>query len=239
MNIATIGRKYEGKTTLAVFLACRIMDRTNSYKVWMFDPKWSVRNPAPRVGGKTRKFEFTDDIGDFERILRSDGDAAIFRPQISFDKDDEESTWEDFLHFVEAIRLESLLKHPPERPIVIVVDEAYLLQEGRAVHPALAAANKLATEGKIYIIQAAHAPKEIAPKMRRELDELYLFRQDDPVDLDAIHERCGEQCAEIVSSLPLHHVLVFKSRSRSFEVWKHPEGWYSDIGKTPRENAAD
>src|SRR5271156_6012248 len=231
MNIAVEGQKYEGKSTLAFFLACRIKDRTNAYKIWIFDPKWAFRNPAPRCAGKIRIVHSTDDLDEFESLLSTEGDAVAFRPRMSFDEDDQEAIADDFRSFAESVQLERWLKNPPERPIILVVDEAYNLQRGAQVHPVLAAANRLATKGKIYIIQAVHGPKEIAPLMRRQQDEFYLFRQNDPTDIDSIRERCGDEAAEIVANLPQHHVLVFKARDRKFEVWSDPRGWYCDISK--------
>lgn len=233
VNIAVEGQKYEGKSTLAFFLACRIKDRTGAYKIWIFDPKWAFRNPSPVCAGKRRVVQFSDDIDEFSDRLTDEGDAIAFRPRISFNEDDSDVVSADFRAFAEAVQLERWLKRPPERPIILLIDEAYHLQDGRWVHSVLAAANRLATQGKVFIIQAVHGPKEIAPMMRRQVDEFYLFRQNDPVDLDAIRERMGEEAMEIVSVLHQHHVLVFKARTRTFEVWTDPKSWYCDISKSP------
>ena len=229
MNITVEGQKYEGKTTLAFFLACRIQDRMHAHKIVIFDPKWAFKNEEFKCGGRVRTVAHSESIDEFEALTHEPGTAVAFRPRVDFGQDDEESIAEDFTAFCEAIQLEHFLKHPPEEPLVILVDEAYHLQRGTYVHPALSAANRLATQGKIYIIQAVHGPKEIAPLMRRQMDEFYLFRQNDPTDLDAINERCGAECAEIVSRLPLHHVVKFTSRDRKFEVWSHPDAWYCPI----------
>lgn len=235
MNITVEGMKYEGKTTLAFFLACRIMDRMDTHKILIFDPKWAFKNHSPVCDGRERRLSFTEDIVEFEDMTHAPGDAVAFRPRFSFSQDDREVIAEDFSAFAEAIRLEQLLKHPPEHPVVILLDEAYNLQGGVYVHPVLAAANRLATEGKIYIIQAVHGPKEIAPLMRRQMDEFYLFRQNDPNDLDVIEERCGAECREIVARLPLHHVLKFNAKDRTFQQWHDPRGWYSNISEVAKD----
>lgn len=229
MNITVEGQKYEGKTTLAFFLACRIQDSTRAHKIVIFDPKWAFKNEEFVCAGKRRTVEHSESIEEFEELTHSKGTAVAFRPRISLTEDDEQSIAEDFTAFCEAIQLEHFLKNPPDEPIILLVDEAYHLQRGAYVHPALSAANRLATQGKVYIIMAVHGPKEIAPLMRRQMDEFYFFRQNDPVDLDAINERCGEECAEIVSRLPLHHVVKFTSKDRKFTIWSHPEGWYCPI----------
>jgi len=239
MNIAVEGQKYEGKSTLAFFLACRIKDRTGAYKIWIYDPKWAFKNPAPRCAGRLRRVQFTDDIEAFQGMLHDEGDAVAFRPRVNFQDQDSDSVWNDFYDFADAIQLERWLKNPPERPIILVVDEAYHLQDGKNVHPVLAAANRLATAGKIFLIMAVHAPKEIAPMMRRQIDEFYLFRQNDPIDLDAITERCGPEVAEVVSSLAQHHVLKFQARNRAVEIWDVPDAWFCEISKPEETRRGD
>jgi hypothetical protein len=239
MNISVEGQKYEGKTTLAFFLACRVADRTKAHKVCIFDPKWAFKNRAPFCNGKIRRVDFSNSIDEFEYLTHEPGDAIAFRPRISFDSDNDELMEQDFRDFAEAIQLEKFLKEPPDEPIILLVDEAYNLQKGARVHPVLASANRLATQGKIFIIQAVHAPKEIAPLMRRQMDEFYLFRQNDPLDLDAIQERCGIEVREIVSSLPQHHVVKFEAKSRKYEVWSHPSGWYSNISEVTKRGATN
>lgn len=229
MNITVEGQKYEGKTTLAFFLACRIQDRTHAHKIVIFDPKWAFKNKEFKCGGKIRTVEHSESIDEFEALTHEPGTAVAFRPRVDFGQDDEESIAEDFTAFCEAIQLEHFLKHPPDEPIILLVDEAYHLQHGSYVHPALAAANRLATEGKIYIIQATHGPKEVAPLMRRQMDEYFEFRQQDSVDLDTIAERCGRECAERIATLPLHWCVKFVARDRTWTVWSHPEAWYCPI----------
>lgn len=225
MNIAVEGQKYEGKTSLAFWLAMLIKDRTNAYKVLIFDPKWAFRNHSIEVLGQVRSVAWAETSEDFEQLLAEQGSAAVYRPRMSFSESDEEIMWEEFEQFSRAISLEKILRFPFHRPVILLIDEAYFLQSGKTVHPALSSAIRLATEGKLFIILAVHGPRELAPMVRRQLDEMYLFRQNDPADLDFIQERCGAEARAIVEKLPQHHLLVFRSRSRDFEVWSNPERW--------------
>lgn len=240
MNIAVIGQKYEGKSTLALVLACRIRYHAKAFRIPVFDPKWAFRNSTPIIDGHSIRLAHTEDIAEFSELMFNDypeedsPDVVCFRPGLDFD--DNESIAREFTSFCESIELENLLRNPPERPIVILVDEASYLQDGRYTHPWLANTNRLAVKDKLYMLQAVHAPKEISPKIRREMDEFYFFRQNEPVDLDAITERCGVECAEIVSRLPLHHVLKFDAKTRTYELLDHPEKWFTEISKESNEN---
>lgn len=238
MNIGVEGQKYEGKTTLAFWLACRIRDRANTYKIMIFDPKWSFRNPYVIAHGQTRHVTWAEDSVEFEYQLTQPATAVAYRPALSLEEDDSELMWTEFSRFCEAINLEGILREPPARPVVLLIDEAYCLQNGKNVHPALANAIRLATKGRVYIILAVHGPRELSPMIRRQLDEMYLFRQNDPTDLDYIRERCGPEAEKIVASLPQHHVLVYRSNARRFEVWSDPSLWRVEIGES-RVTATD
>jgi hypothetical protein len=228
MNIAVEGRKYQGKSTLAFYLAERIQRRTHSYTPVFFDPKWTFRSVA-----------HTEDVDEFADMLPDAKDGLAFRPASQFSDDDIEKVREDFTAFCEAINLESLLRHPPDRPIIIVIDEAYYLQSGKYVHPWLARLIRLATEHKIFVILAVHRPTQIAPDVRSQIDQFFFFRQILPDDLDAVREVADEESAEIVANLPKHHVLEYNVESRTREVWSRPELWYRNISKDINEGEHD
>ena len=229
MNIFIFGRKYTGKSTVALYLARRIQKNTGAYQLLIFDPKWTFKN----VKG-------ADDINEFETLLGDKEYSEIaFRPGLeepdSTKKDaDNEIVMRDFTDFYHAIGMSEMLRYPPERPIVLLIDEAMHLKG----HPLLHRMMRLATEGKLYLILACHRPVEIEPTMRAQGDEFLFFYQNEIRDLETTEEMMGSEVAEITEHLPKHHLLQYKVNGRTFEKWEHPEAWYIDI-KKPREEDRD
>ena len=238
MIIAVEGRKYEGKTSLAFYLACKIRDERSAYKIMIFDPKWSFRNEYVPVLGKSRRVQHAESIDDFEEMVDSPGTAVSFWPELSMQRNTHDTIYREFESFCGAIGLEELLRHPPMRPVIILVDEAELLREGKEMHPCLSNAVWLATKGRLYLILAVHRPVQIAPDVRSQIDDFYFFRQDDPNDLAFIQERCGKAVADTVSTLPRHHFVHYSSEHREATLWNNPERWRIDIGEPSRSTAS-
>lgn len=222
MNIFVLGRKYQGKSTLAIFLGREIRRKTHAYKLLVFDPKWQIR-----------VFPHTSSISQFKVLLHDDDAEGItYYAGSAFDKDtdDSEQVRNDFSAFCDAIEIESHLRRPPERPLIVILDEIYYLTKG-SVHPWLARIIRLATEGKLYVILAGHRPQDLHPDIRGKGDEFYFFRESDYTDLNVVAEIAGERAREIVEKLPRHHVLRYDVNSQSVEVWDAPELWFSEIAK--------
>jgi hypothetical protein len=226
MNIFIFGRKYTGKSTVALYLARRIQKQTHGYKILVFDPKWTFRS----VRG-------TDDISEFESLLDDPKLQEIaFRPGSeepdSTKKDaDNETLTRDFTDFYHAIGMTELLRNPPERPLIIVLDEAMNLKG----HPLLHRMMRLATKGKLYLIMACHRPVEIEPTLRAQGDEFYFFNQFEIRDIETTEEMVGPEVAELTTTLPDHHLVQYKVNGRTFEKWERPEAWYDDISEPIEE----
>jgi hypothetical protein len=229
MNIFILGRKYQGKSTLATSEALRIREETGAYKVLVFDPKWQTRIfPAYH---KIENFKFN--------LHNDDSDGITFQAGSNFgdEQDDSEQVQDDFTLFCRAIGVESHLRYPPERPIIIVIDEAYYLQGKGYLHPWLGRMIRLATEGKLYIIQAGHRPVDLTPDVRGKGDIFFFFRQTDFTDLRVVQEIAGENAAIIVESLPQHHALRYDVNRQTFEVLDNPTEWFINISERQKEYA--
>ena len=226
MNVFIIGRKYEGKTTLGVFLARRVRDEKHGYKVIVFEPKWTLRS-----------IPHTDDIHEFSDMLNdSELNEVTFYAGSGVAEDeskdaDSKIVRQDFTDFYDRAGIESFLRNPPARPLVVVIDEAYYLQGNGYVHPRLARMMRLASEGKLYIFMMVHRPIDLDPDVRGKADQFFFFNEFEPLDLKVIREMCGADCADTVARLPEHHVLSFKVRGREVKLWNHPELWYTDTSE--------
>jgi hypothetical protein len=222
MNIFILGRKYQGKSTLAIYLGREIRKKTHAYKLLVFDPKWQIR-----------LFPHTTSIAQFKALLHDDeGEGITYFAGSEFneERDDAEQVRDDFSHFCQAINIESHLRRPPERPLILILDEIYYLTKG-SVHPWLARIIRLATEGKIYVILAGHRPQDLHPDIRGKGDDFYFFVESDYTDLNVVSEIAGDNAKEIVEHLPRHHIYRYQVEGQKSEIWDEPEKWYSEISK--------
>ena len=233
MNIFVVGRKYQGKTTLGIFLADRIRRDEHAYKVLVFEPKWTFRSVP-----------YTDSLEEFERMLDDDelSEAVMLHAgsgaTIDDEVDDVEKVREDFTEFYKAAGIEGFLRNPPARPIVVLIDEAYYLTQDHP-HPLLARMMRLATEKKLYIILLVHYPTQISRDLRTHVDRYFFFREFEMADLQMVQRLCGEECSEIVSRLPDHHVLMYDVHDRNFKVWSEPEAWFIDTESDWRKESGE
>lgn len=226
MNIFVIGMRGQGKSTLGLFLARRIQQRTKGHVIGIFDPKRTF-NSIPH----------TSEIGVFEAWLESKCDAIAYQPYARPDSDrrSTDEIAEEFTEFFDALGIDWHfgLKDRAQRqnmgPFVLLVDEAWFLQAGMSAHPKLEQIVRLADSENFFLIECAHRPKDFSTRIRAQADELYIFHQWLDEDLEIVRGWCGDEVARIVSTLPKHHVVRYEISSRTYQVWSHPEGWHSDI----------
>lgn len=232
MNIYIAGRKYMGKTTLAIYLARRLREQHNAFRFVVFEPKWSAIQSLPHTGS----------IKEFERAFRDDlfpdADGIVYRPAEAFSEDDTGQVREDFTRFCDSLNIDGLLHAPPDRPFIVVIDEAYYLQKGAYVHPWLGRMMRLATEKRLYIIQCVHRPVQLSPDIRGQADSFFWFFQSLPEDLETIAELCDQETAELVSKLPRYHIVSFDVETRTHKVWDDSTLWYSKLSE-PYKNKGE
>lgn len=224
MNIGVIGRRGEGKSTLAIFLARRIQKTVQAHTIVIFDPKRTFRS-----------IPHTNDLEVFDELLVSPKYSAIaYQPYPRTAEEVQAGVAGEFENFCDALGIEKHLgdenpSRPSLGPVVIVVDESWLLQKAQNVNPWMEKLVRLADSKKLFLIQLAHRPGDFAPRVSAQLDELFIFRQFLPNDLDVIEEMAGPEVAQMASELQPHHLIRFEVSSGTSEVWKEPRAWYSDI----------
>jgi DNA helicase HerA-like ATPase len=226
VNYALCGRRQEGKTTMALYLGRRIRRQLKGHAVVFFDPKRSLRT-----------IRSTSDYEELSEIMEAGqvGEVA-FVPPFAFNAEEppKQIVQESFVGFVQTLAIEEHLgsKEPARRnlsPIVVVVDEAWNLQDAREMQPHLAGLVRLADKEKVFLIQATHRPSEFSTTYRAQVDVWFFFRQWLPSDLDSVEEACGQEVAHIVARLPRHHVVRYDVNSGQFSVWDKPEAWHISI----------
>lgn len=224
MNIAVMGKRYMGKSTLARFLAERIQQRKNAHTIIAFDPKRTFRT-VPH----------TSDIAELE-VLLTECDNRMVSYQPLEDVSEKRGMDEEFNLFFEAIGIEYHLGYGKDssrldlRPIVLIVDEASFLQAGQYINPNLARLIRLADAHNFFLIQTSHRPTDFVRLSRSQFEEVYSFRQTLREDLDVIRVWTDEETAEIISRLPDHHVVRYVLDGNEREIWSQPDNWYIDNG---------
>ncbi|HMD54083.1 MAG TPA: hypothetical protein VKJ65_06025 [Phycisphaerae bacterium] len=233
MNIAIIGMRTQGKSTLALYIARIIQAKRCGHVIAIFDPKRTY-NSIPH----------TSDIGELEHLLETERDAVSYQP-LTGGRDarkSDDQVMEEFSEFFDALGIDYHLgkresaRRPRLAPFVLLVDEAWFLQGGMSAHPRLEDIVRLADAENFYLIQTAHRPKDFSTKVRAQINELFIFQQWLAEDIEIIREWCGEDIASVVRNLPKHHVVRYEIDTRKFEIWFNPKVWYSSLKQENEEN---
>lgn len=220
MNILVVGRRREGKSTLALYLAKR------SHKaVIVFDPRGMFHGEVVNSGE------------ELEAALQERQSHGWNRPEdetpivYRYDGTDPDGAFDEM----------AAVLFPPQFTrggFALIVDEAAELQGPMQINPQLrraVAQHPFEGDMRVTIIQTSHRLTEYHGKAKSLVDELYIFRTTNPRDLAMLLEYTGEpQAEEEVKDLPKHHVFLFKFARQDdgvnqYEVWDDPTVWYSPI----------
>jgi hypothetical protein len=218
VSTLAVGRRKEGKSTLALWLAFQ-----SHAAVFVFDPRGMfaghvVRSPEELQNAIKEK-------------LYADGQPIVYR----FDTGNAETAFDEMADVL----------FPPQFTMggfALIVDEAGELQGANQINDALRrAVAQHPTDGdfRVTIIQTSHRLSEYHGKCKALVDELYIFRTTHPRDLQALLDYTGDESVlPIVQDLPQHHCLRYKfARQKDgvaqYEVWDNPTVWYVPMSGSP------
>ena len=211
MNIIIVGRREEGKSTLALYLAYQ-----SHAAVFVFDPRGMFDGHVVQSPEQLQQA-----ISD---KLYEDGNPIVYR----FDSGNAETAFEEMADVL----------FPPQFTrggFALIVDEAGELQGANQINEALKRAiAQHPTKGdfRVSIIQTSHRLPEFHGKTKALLNDLYIFQTTHPRDLQTILDYTGsEEILPIVEKLPQHHLLRYKFARQAdgvaqYEVWDNPTVWY-------------
>ena len=216
-----------GKSTLARFVAERIQTRVHAHTILIFDPKRTFKT-----------IPHTSDTAELEEMITDPKFREVAYQPLGLDEtlDEARNMSEEFDAFYSALGIEYHLGMGDKAsrknlaPVVLVIDEAWLLQLRGSMNPHLANLVRMADSQNFYLIQAAHRPTDFGTATRAQLDEIFLFRQWLADDLDIIRVWASDEISEKVATLPRFHVVRYEIGTQTFEVWDKPEAWYVDNG---------
>ena len=222
MNIVVMGRRHQGKSTLARFLGERIQSRVGAHTILAFDPKRTFRI-----------LPHTSDLAELEEMITDPRYNFVAYQPLGLEREPSEQDMAgEFDAFFRALGIEYHLGMGDESPrhnlspVVLIVDEAWMLQQRGQINGSLAQLVRLADSENFYLIQAAHRPSDFNTATRAQIDEFFSFRQWLADDLDILQEWAGAEVAEKIAKLPPHHVIRFDIGSETWELWAKPEAWY-------------
>lgn len=222
MNALVNGVRRKGKSTLAYSLA---LHRARVIIIW--DPNDNYR-----------KFEAFDNLEKFRQFFER-------RSYVTFDTYEanreftvrfvagDEPTWEDFDVFVRVVRDNC------SGTYAVIVDEADMLQTRAKMSSGLAwlirrAPTEADAPETVHVFQTTHSPKDVYTRSRNLITDFYLFRIQEPSDLDYLVELTGDPALpDIVRSLKGREVLHWtldEIGEPKIDVETDPETWYTDIG---------
>lgn len=233
MNAIIIGRRRQGKSTLAFFLA---WERAQLILIW--DPNSQYRN-FPAIAGSNRFEKLGEAIQrSGEHTFDAVGGGREQKIVVIRFVPDENNLWDDFEQFGWIVRQNC------GGTYAVIVDESDELQSPQKMHPQLnwfmrRAPTEVDAPETVHFFQQTHSPKDVYGKARNLASNFYFFHTQGDNELDAIVELTGdESIREEVKTLPLRHVLTWwidDQGEPQYFIVDNPESWYINIGSNRGE----
>lgn len=202
-----IGRKEQGKTTLAYHLALKNPTRV------IFDPREHFYSSIDVIDSAQGLYELLDEKSE-----------VIVKPP--------DHIPEHFELVCEQLR--AWIRDNREEEFSLLVDEAYDAKTPDFMPPALDWLMRKTKRQQTRIIFTVHRPVDVATDIRALSDDWFIFQITQEHDLRIINERCGSEVAELVSRLGAREFIHWND---SLGIWKkftESSKWYVSLG-TPRQ----
>ncbi|MGH9373373.1 MAG: hypothetical protein ACRD15_17775 [Vicinamibacterales bacterium] len=198
-----IGRREQGKTTLAVYMASKVPARM------IFDPRGMIRRPGAVI------VHTAEDLRSAMDAL-AEGEIAevVYAPH-------EDDLEEAFRAFSEELRLWIIER--PRQKLAALVDEISFVSLDV---PAFEWACKCSLRDRIHIIMTCHRPADVPVPVRTIADTWMLFPCRQEHDLDTIKRRCSPAVADKVAKLHDRQFVVWDDTNASSRVYDDPSGWF-------------
>jgi hypothetical protein len=205
-----IGRKEQGKTTLAYHLVSSMSQRV------VFDPR--------------DRFKTTDLIEDsnviYDALSEGQPEVIIYAA---------ESTAYHFNNT--SLEVADFAKQYPEKRFGFLVDEVGLaLDDG--IPEKFGWLLKATKKDQARVVMTTWRPTEVPPLIRSQIDHCFIFKTTERRDLEFIEEQCGDDAATKVQTLaPYTFVHCDDSGpERRIEVFSDSKVWNVDIEKFREQN---
>src|SRR5262245_1891216 len=203
-----LGRREQGKTTLAYWMARQVRQRV------VYDPR-AIVTRSDGVGRVDRAGELP---AAFEALAADRVSELVFTPGVEEER--------DFAIFVREV-----LAWPRHRPVAIVFDESGIIPlESKLFRQLLRTSPK-----PMSLIFTAHRPVDMPVLVRSLTDRWCVFQTKEPRDLVVLSERCSERRATVVQTLQAREFATWDDRgpNGTLRVHRDPDVWYMALDAVP------
>ena len=210
MIILDIGRRGQGKTTLALYLARK------SARRFVFDPRGLVeQTPGDRLktSSPTLIAQGVDRVveGQIPELVIT----PILEPQTAFNALINE--------------LYEWLKRDPKASFALVIDELRFLPDLET--PQFEWLLRCSQPDRVHVILTCHRPADIPVNVRAIADQWLIFRVTQEHDLKVIAER-SQRAAAAARHLNKREFVAWDDASGEFKVFRRPDQWFVPLGVT-------
>jgi len=210
MIILDIGRRGQGKTTLALYLARK------STRRFVFDPRGLVEQ-TPGIRLKTSSPTLISQGVD--QVVDGDVPELILTPTLEPQK-----AFNALLN-----ELYEWLKRDPKASFALVVDELRFLPDLETDQ--FEWLLRCSQPDRVHVILTCHRPADIPVNIRAIADQWLIFRVTQEHDLKVISER-SERAAKAVRYLEKREFVAWDDATGEFKVFRRPDQWFVPLGVT-------
>ena len=212
MNDVLIGQRRQGKTTLAVAVAA-----SRSKTVVVFDPNHNLR----------AEFAVTaKSPSDLERLIS--GDSPVVVRIGPFGLEEIHQAFDNY-----AVVLQQYEDY------ALIVDEAHMLQSKMSLNQGLDKFLRW-SPANVHVIQTSHRWLELNQLSRYLVDELRMFRNEQPRETGLIQEQTGIP-QEVLRDLGDREYVHWKRNAAGRPSWyvqRDSKSWYVDLRNANSRPAA-
>jgi hypothetical protein len=207
MIVIIIGRREQGKTTLAKYMAHA---RTPRLTV---DPR-ALWPKLPREADDDRPGFYTYVNPDYILEDLRDGDDVLIVP-------------DDLEDSIPALAgpAREFISDNDSRQLTITFDEAKLYE--KELRSYWSWIMRCSPRERTTIILTAHRPADIPTDIRALADMWCIFRTTQQHDLDAIEERCGPEVVALVQVLKPFEFVSWNDAKAEMQHHKNPAAWFT------------
>lgn len=200
MITLVIGRRVQGKTTLAYRMASR------QPTVVIFDPRGTFE-----IDKRSEGLTLYEQLDSLPRVVvHPHGNVPMA-----------------FAEFCETLK--DWIQDNPSEPLALLVDEARFIDTPSEIPPACDHIIRFSDTALVQIYFTAHRPSDIAVDIRAIADFWCVFRSTQEHDLKVIAERCGSEVADQVRTLGSREFIVWNDGQAKAHVNRTPSGWYMPL----------
>jgi hypothetical protein len=210
MIILDIGRRGQGKTTLAVYLARKTARR------FIFDPRDLVQQTP---GDRLKTSSPTLIAQGVDRVVDDQVPELVIVPAL------EPQTAFNAL----TNELYEWLKREPRASFALVVDELRFLPELETAQ--FEWLLRCSQPDRVHIILTCHRPADIPVNIRAIADQWLVFRMTQEHDLKVLSER-SPRAALAARHLDKREFVAWDDSSGEFKTFKRPDQWFVPLGQT-------